>query len=526
MIAQMTQASDPTPPIVQPLLRRVAGLSFLVALADWLFYEHKLGISVVIFLAALCAVAMLSNRLNASLRASTSCLAAFGVAVLPLIEDPGLISILIAATGAVIFALGVCGNLRGRLGERVGAVAKTLLLGPIRLAFDLPGMASAWKGFGKAMSAIKSLAVWVIPLAFGAVFLLLFASANPLISLWFSEFDLPLPRLSVSPLRVGFWIATIFAVWPFLYVKSARVTPRLPSAETPSAPQSGPARLLFGPAAILRSLALFNILFAAQSGLDITYLWAGVSLPSGLTYASYAHQGAYPLIATALLAAGFVLAALRRGSEASEVRSIKVLIVIWIAQNILLVTSSILRLDLYVVAYSLTWLRFTAFVWMVLVAAGLVLILVRIALNRPNRWLIGANCCTVALAVHVTSLLNVPSLIARYNVDHCREISGVGVQLDLFYLIGLGPSALPAIDRYLAFRPEIPMQWREQRWQQWRSQRSQWVSDLLISDWRSWGFREERLRRYLARRQAILGASRGVEISDSGGPQADGLPEE
>ncbi|MBW0001893.1 MAG: DUF4173 domain-containing protein, partial [Hyphomicrobiales bacterium] len=283
-----------------------------------------------------------------------------------------------------------------------------------------------WEGLGDTTKAIKKLAVWVVPLALGAVFLLLFASANPLIPLWLSKFDFSFPQISVNPFRIALWGVIAFAVWPFLYIKSARVAARAASANPASTPQAGSSPLLFGPAAILRSLALFNILFAAQSGLDITYLWAGVSLPSGLTYASYAHQGAYPLIVTALLAAAFVLAALRRGSEANEVRTIKVLIVLWIAQNILLVTSSILRLDLYVATYSLTWLRFAALVWMLLVAAGLVLILVRIALKRPNRWLIGANCCTLGLALYVTSLINVPALIARYNVDHCLEISGQG----------------------------------------------------------------------------------------------------
>src|SRR4029078_10113192 len=68
---------------------------------------------------------------------------------------------------------------------------------------------------------------------------------------------------------------------------------------------------LFCPAAIVRALLLFNLLFAVQTVLDLTYLWGGVALPDGMTYASYAHRGAYPLIVTALIAAGFVLAALR-----------------------------------------------------------------------------------------------------------------------------------------------------------------------------------------------------------------------
>ncbi len=60
---------------------------------------------------------------------------------------------------------------------------------------------------------------------------------------------------------------------------------------------------MFGRSAILNSLILFNALFAVQTILDLIYLWGGVRLPDGLSYAEYAHRGAHPLIATALLAA-------------------------------------------------------------------------------------------------------------------------------------------------------------------------------------------------------------------------------
>ena len=42
--------------------------------------------------------------------------------------------------------------------------------------------------------------------------------------------------------------------------------------------------------------------------------------PTASTYAAYAHRGAYPLIATALLAAGFVLVAMRPGGPAENRR--------------------------------------------------------------------------------------------------------------------------------------------------------------------------------------------------------------
>ena len=48
-----------------------------------------------------------------------------------------------------------------------------------------------------------------------------------------------------------------------------------------------------------------------QTGLDLAYLWGGLALPDGMSHAEYAHRGAYPLVVTALLAAGFVLIAMR-----------------------------------------------------------------------------------------------------------------------------------------------------------------------------------------------------------------------
>ena len=104
---------------------------------------------------------------------------------------------------------------------------------------------------------------------------------------------------------------------------------------------------------------------------------------------------------TALLAAAFVLLATRPGSEAERSPVIRNLVFLWIAQNVLLVVSSILRLDLYVEIYSLTYWRVAAFVWMILVAIGLILIVLRIIFARSNTWLIGMNAASLAAALYV-----------------------------------------------------------------------------------------------------------------------------
>ena len=243
-------------------------------------------------------------------------------------------------------------------------------------------------------------------------------------------------------------------------------------------------------------------MFGVETLLDAAYLWGGLQLPEDVSYAAYAHRGAYTLIATALLAAGFVLLALRPGAAVAADRRIRALVYLWIGQNVVLVLSAMLRLDLYVDAYALTHWRLAAFVWMGIVAAGLVLICVRIASGRPNRWLVGANLSVLALVFAGSCFVDDNALIARFNLAPSWEVSGEGGRLDVDHLASLGPAAVPAIDRFLANAKTIEptMSARHvataSRLRDLRD-RLAVMHRALLGDWRGWTFRSWRLSRYL-----------------------------
>jgi len=290
-----------------------------------------------------------------------------------------------------------------------------------------------------------------------------------------------------------FWAMALSIVWPFIHVRwrgKREVAASLAEAVAPAQETRADRIDFFGVTTILRSLILFNLLFAVQTVLDVAYLWGNAKLPDDISYASYAHRGAYPLILTALLAAGFVLAAMKPGGPAEKSAIIRPLVYLWVAQNVLLVASSILRLDLYVQIYLLTWWRIAAFIWMLLVAFGLLLIVARIALNRSDGWLISANLITLTATLYVCSLVNFAALIADYNVSHSREAAGKGVGIDINYLFHLGPQALPAIDRAIALRGYDPGL---------VSRRGCLVEQQRrdMNSWRNWGFRSWRLQHTL-----------------------------
>ena len=195
-------------------------------------------------------------------------------------------------------------------------------------------------------------------------------------------------------------------------------------------------------ASVTISLVLFNALFAMQNLMDSAFLWGGVKLPGEMTLADYAHRGAYPLLATALLAAAFVLIALRPGSQTAENPLVRKLVMVWIGQNLFLVGSAALRTWDYVEAYDLTRLRIAALLWMVLVAVGLVLVLVRMLRNRNAAWLINANLAITAALLFALCFVDTGTIAARWNLAHAREFDGTGAALDWCYLKDLGPSAL------------------------------------------------------------------------------------
>lgn len=484
----------------------LAASLLLIPLADWLFYGRRLGISALFFLVALAAFCLIANGLNARRRDIAIAVAVLAVALVPLVERANMLALAFGAAGIGVFALILTQHWQGTLAQRLRELLGLYLGGPWRAIDAALHEHRGRRAIGAGHTLASRIGLWIVPLLLCCVFLALFASANPLIDRWLSAISINAILRSLDGWRIGFWLIVAFVIWPLLYVtaRKQRAAKVADAAADAAASGEEPVRpVLLSDGAILRSLLLFNLLFALQSAMDMAYLWGGVALPDGMTYAAYAHRGAYPLMATALLAAGFVLVALKPGSSAERSPLIRRLVYLWVGQNVLLVISSILRLDLYVSAYSLTMLRVAAFIWMGLVAFGLVSIIARIALNRSNGWLVSGNLIAAGAVLYLSSLINFTDWIARYNISRSAEVADGGASLDLHYLSCLGPQIIPAIDKYIAERRAKG--YLDTSTVNELSARRNTLAARLENprrDWRSWSFREQRLWRYLKKRRA------------------------
>lgn len=412
----------------------------VIAIGDWLFWQHKAFGSGLGAFAAILSLAALAGR-PAILRDRLA-LAAWMVSLVfagALILDPSLIAWLLFG-GSLGMAI-----LKPRTGrfddawkwfQRLAWQTATSSVLPLLDLVRITGITGKMRIKGRRtqnFSVRAAMATLALPLIGTATFLLLFADANPVIRSWFEG------RLSVeglSILRIFLWGVLLLFAWNAL-------RPRLARYLIPSFDGTGDVRIPgVSIASVTLSLIMFNALFALQNGMDIAWLWGLVPLPADMNLAEYAHRGAYPLIATALLAGLFVLVTLRPGSETAAVPRIRWLVIAWVAQNILLVASSALRTIDYVEAYSLTLLRIAALEWMALVALGLGFILWRVLAGKSGPWLINANAAALVVLLSIAAFVDHGAIVARWNTTHAREVGGKGVHLDLCYMRSLGSSAL------------------------------------------------------------------------------------
>ncbi|WP_170416430.1 DUF4153 domain-containing protein [Ruegeria atlantica] len=452
-------------------------LLLMVILADWLFWGHSLGISVALFALALSVAILAMKPSGATPREWVIALAFATTCNLPVVEQFQMLSLFFAGIGIVVLVVWVS---YGRIVKwwqalwtitRVSTVGATLL--PIGLVDDVKEVQAT----ARLKQHLKAL---ILPLAVGLMFLLLLALANPILERFLDQ----LARLEFltteHALRIFFWVVVASVVWPYLNLSESWLGP---VASTPKFKSIHLPRLasLVSAESVRNSLFLFNILFFVQTVMDIGVLTGGMSLPDGMTYARYAHRGAYPLLATALLAGVF---AITTHQMIGESRFLKSLLLLWLGQNLFLVFTAAFRLNLYVEAYNLTYLRVGAFVWMGLVFVGLILTVAQITRAYSVGWLVRSNLAVLMGTLYLCSFVNFAWVIADYNLHHSNTIG----RLDTRYVCGLGELALPAIlEHHRATGESVCNGYQRQM-----------PVHSPINNWRDWGFREWRLQVYLA----------------------------
>ncbi|WP_166415788.1 DUF4153 domain-containing protein [Cochlodiniinecator piscidefendens] len=445
--------------------RPILGVLTLVLGADFLFWQQSLGISLALYSIAIYCVGTYQLSLRSRIRPLI--LLVFGV--MPTIEYVQFLSLMFLCTSLVVSLIWAH---QPKLDtDRYPTAAFRLLAaipvsGILTLLSIIRSLRADTGGTGTE-TVKRILRNWAFPVGGTLIFFTLLVDANPVFA-QFLSIDIDILALSN---RICFWLGVGLLIWPmtdgFIFDDGA-----FPKLTKPKCFLS----LGLNTDSVLRALVMFNLLIGVQTVLDLSIFVGGSELPDGMSYASYAQRGAYPLVITALLAGIFAI--LARPFLLSH-PFLKPLIMLWLVQNVALCISAGLRLDLYIEVYGLTYLRVRALIWMGMVALGLSLTAWQILFAHSNRWLILRYAALGAATLYACCFVNFAAIIATTNIPYQRSS---------MHICNLGPTAHQAITNGI-------LEARNS------SQDRPFIDNLerclpdapTIDGWRDWGLRKWRI---------------------------------
>lgn len=346
----------------------------------------------------------------------------------------------------------------------LGEAAYPALAGPAaRVAAALRALLGAWtrwrpwwrmlrSGSGPGVGAARRAVRLLLPAALLALpFALLLGLGNAVLGQWMTQAAIRLLRwlggVDLGPGRWLFWaVMATLALALLRRVPPPRHGFALLGREVPPWTRADPRMARWQG---ILALLVLNMLFLGANAADALHLWSHRALPAGVSFSAFVHQGTDALILATLLSGAVIAAIFQQPAEVTRSAPLRALALGWIAQNLMLLASVVLRLGLYVEAYQLSLLRVWLALFLLVVALGFLLLAWQVLRGIGLRRLVLANAGVVFALFFAMQFVDTAGLVARTNLGMWQRslASGKPLPLDLGYLMDLGPSAWPAVLR-------------------------------------------------------------------------------
>ncbi|MBI3520567.1 MAG: DUF4173 domain-containing protein [Bacteroidetes bacterium] len=187
--------------------------------------------------------------------------------------------------------------------------------------------------------------------------------------------------------------------------------------------------------------ALLNLMLVILNAGDIQTLYFNGGLPKGVTHSDFVHNGVGVIIFSIVIATSLIMFLYRK--EYSSVKHNKLLtgfVYLWIFQNIVMLSSTAFRNQIYIHDFNFTYKRIGVYVWLMLAVFGLCIILWKIYKKRSNWYLIRTNVAVWFTVLVLSSLVNWDKLITTYNIQN-KPLD----QVDFYYLFSLSDANIPEL---------------------------------------------------------------------------------
>ncbi len=331
------------------------------------------------------------------------------------------------------------------------------------------------------------------PLLIVALFFLLYTQASPAFSALFNQ-------LSLDFISVWWVIFTLFGGYlllTFFYPTTIRPLVNFDLATANELTRQrrthpygfNPVGLRYEYRTAWRAFVLLNALLFVFNAVDIAYLGTG-RLPAGVTYKEFLHQGVSALIISVVLAIAIVMYFLRGGLNfLSNKQHLKYTVYGWIAQNAVLVGTTVVKNTEYIERFGLTHRRIGVYVYLLLTLIGLATTWIKVRDIKSNWFLLRRNAWAFYVVLVVYSMVNWGHVITHHSLARLEEHPP-----HMIYLLSLSDVSLDLLAS-VQNNPVVPL--REQGRIQERI--DTFIQQEQRTDLRSWNYRDYRMYQGLTR---------------------------
>ena len=225
------------------------------------------------------------------------------------------------------------------------------------------------------------------------------------------------------------------------------------------------------PVVAITVAGLMTLIYLVFSVVQIVYLFLGrLTLPEGYTYAEYAREGFFQLLAVGILNLVLVLVLL---SFFRESRILKAVLTVTCLCSYIMIASSAMRMVLYIRYYDLTFLRILV-LWTLCLLSLLFGGIIASVFYAPFP-LFRYSCVVMTVLYIGLSFAHPDYWIAKYNLTHEKRT-------DFHYLTELSADAAPVLAPYL--NAHEPYESQEASWRSLISQNTFERLNFHLTEWK------------------------------------------
>ncbi len=258
---------------------------------------------------------------------------------------------------------------------------------PVNIIIDA-GIRKANNTSQTTNNLLKKALLVIIPLAITVLFFIMYRASNPL-------FDVLASKLNFNFISITWILFTLLGtviMYAFLFPKQIddmflfeqNATNNLhPTYSTTSTILGKTITLIDENFSGIVLFTLLNLLLLIVNMLDINFHCSGGALPQGITHSEFVHQGIGTLILSIIFAIIIILFYFRGELNFNaNNKTLKYLAYLWVLQNVFMLISTVLKNDLYITEYGLTYKRIGVYVYLFLCSLGLITTLIKIGKSQ------------------------------------------------------------------------------------------------------------------------------------------------